>query len=581
MFSGYGVGITVVDRAEFPAARAPPPPGVTRRRSRLAELLTPELCSEDELVREMRAVADGRAQLAAYEAVLVAELAARRPAQTDLTDDQPGHGGEGWAPTRVPVGVSEFLVDELALLKGISLNAATGLAERSLTLMRELPATWAALADGLIDEPRANAVVRALAGQSESAGGPVEPGVVAEVEAQALSWAQAGETPVRLGERTATALIALESAAADRRRKKAERAADVRVRSVGNGMSELIVELPTPVAAACRERVDTYARMAKEDGDERPIGRLRTSVASDLILRPWDTGREPVTAHLQVIAPLGALGGHSPASPAPTPGDAHGRPVQADETQPMRVPTDEDAASVDGAPITHQQLRDLLEELDSVCPGGLQAPTGGSLDISLVDPVTGALRATVSRPQLERVVRRGCRQHPPDSDTRKAPGRGRGTDHVPDHEPPGGGCDCPAVDRPPPVDRYTPTPAQRRFLHARDRTCRHPGCRRLAARTDLDHVHAHADGGSSDCANLCCLCRRHHRLKTHAPGWRFTMTADGVLSVTTPSGVTRTTRPPGLQLPAGRRELADRGGFIERSLVLSGARPDPDDPPPF
>ena len=546
MFGGeFGVGLTVVDRAEFLAAPplSPLPPGVTRRRTRLSEMVPPGLCSEDEVVREMRAVADGRAQLAAYEAVLVADMAARRPAQTDLTDDQPGHGVEGQGPARVAVGVSEFLVDELALLKGISLNAASGLAERSLALVHELPATWAALADGLVDEPRANAIVAALAGQSQAAGGSVEPAVVAEVEAQALGWAQAGETPVRLQERTAAALIAVDAAAADRRRKKAERAADVRVRPTGNGMSQLIVDLPTPVAAACREQVDSYARMAKVDGDERPVGQLRALVASDLILRPWDTSRPPVTAHLQVIAPLPAMGG----LPA---GAGAGAGAEA-EAEAERVPTDEDAASVDGAPITHQQLRDLLEELDSLCPGGLQAPTGGSLGISLVDPATGALRATVTRPELERLVRRGCTDHP------------------------GGTCGCPLLDRPPPVDRYTPTPGQRRFLHARDRTCRHPGCRRPAAWTDLDHVHAHADGGSTDCANLCCLCRRHHRLKTHAPGWRFTMTADGVLSVTTPSGVTRTTHPPGLRPPASQ------GGFSRRALVTPGARPDPEDPPPF
>ncbi|WP_439957974.1 hypothetical protein [Modestobacter italicus] len=69
--------------------------------------------------------------------------------------------------------------------------------------------------------------------------------------------------------------------------------------------------------------------------------------------------------------------------------------------------------------------------------------------------------------------------------------------------------------------------------------------------------------------NLCCLCRRHHRLKTHAPGWRYRMSPDGTLHVTTPSGVTRTTRPPGLRLPA------------DLQLVSTGLAPDPDDPPPF
>src|SRR3954451_9911691 len=65
----------------------------------------------------------------------------------------------------------------------------------------------------------------------------------------------------------------------------------------------------------------------------------------------------------------------------------------------------------------------------------------------------------------------------------------------------------------------------------------------------------------------CCLCRRHHRLKTHAPGWLFTMTDDGVLTVTTPAGVTRVTRPPRL----GDRALLVTvpGGDLE------------EDPPPF
>ena len=104
---------------------------------------------------------------------------------------------------------------------------------------------------------------------------------------------------------------------------------------------------------------------------------------------------------------------------------------------------------------------------------------------------------------------------------------------------------CHAGLPPPPTGGYRPTAAQRRWARARDRHCRHPGCRNKVGRTDLDHVIAHADGGPTDCDNLCCLCRRHHRLKTHAPGWVFRLDADGALLVTTPSGVTRISRPPG------------------------------------
>ena len=554
---GFGVAVTVSPRSSACLAELPPPPvGVTRRRTRLSEVLEPRGFTDAGLVGELAALADVRAQLAAYEAVVVAELARRRPVEWDLSEDQPGHAAEDWRPVRVPVGVSEFLADELAVVAGISPTAATVLAQRSLVLVRELPATWAALADSLIDPARANAIVRALGGQSVDAGGRVEPAVVAEVEAQALGWAVAGETPRRLQERTAAALIALDDAAADRRRKQAERCADVTTRATADGMGELIAAMPMPVAAACRETVDAYARMAKADGDDRPIGQLRTQVMADLILRPWDTSREPVTAHLHVQAPLPALptrpthGRAAPGDPSSAPGG--GLHAPGDAPRPAgggrSAPCDDaDAATVDGAPITAGQLRELLEQLDAICPGGLQAPTGGTLAIDLTDSVSGALRATVTRPELERLVRRGCPDHP------------AGTD-----------CGCGLLDRPPAVDRYSPTPAQYRFVRARDRTCRHPGCRRPAARTDLDHVCAHRDGGATDCTNLCCLCRRHHRLKTHAPRWRFTMTDDGVLTVTTPSGVTRTTRPPGLRTPAVRH------------LVGSGGPPpDDDDPPPF
>jgi hypothetical protein len=74
-----------------------------------------------------------------------------------------------------------------------------------------------------------------------------------------------------------------------------------------------------------------------------------------------------------------------------------------------------------------------------------------------------------------------------------------------------------------------------------------------------DHVVPHGNSGAIACENLCCLCRRHHRLKTHAPGWRFRMSCDGVLRVTTPSGVTRTTRPPGLTEPASDPPWRDDG----------------------
>ena len=152
----------------------------------------------------------------------MAELGRRRPVQADLTAGEPG-AVDGWLPDRAPVGLSEFLADELALVTASSRAAAVGLAERSPALVRELPAVWAALADARIDEPRAKAVVAVLRGQAEAAGGEVDDDAVAEVAARAVAWAAAGEWPARLRERTAAALLAADEAAADRRRRRAER----------------------------------------------------------------------------------------------------------------------------------------------------------------------------------------------------------------------------------------------------------------------------------------------------------------------------------------------------------------------
>ncbi len=105
----------------------------------------------------------------------------------------------------------------------------------------------------------------------------------------------------------------------------------------------------------------------------------------------------------------------------------------------------------------------------------------------------------------------------------------------------------------PPGRGYQHAPTLDAAIRLRDRTCRAPGCRRAAARCDCDHVVPYPSGATS-LANSCCLCRRHHRLKTHAPGWHVRVGENGDLTWTTPDGDTTTTqphdyRPPLLQTP--------------------------------
>jgi hypothetical protein len=480
VFEGYGVGLTVTPLGQDvpgPAAA----PGVVTRPSRLTEVLPVAQWSAAEQAMELERIQALKSVLAAYEASVVMGFAGNRPS-SGLDSDGP-----------IP-GTDEFFVDELAVVTNTTQRSAARLAGNSYVLVERLRCVWSAQADGQLDRPRAEVFVDVLGSTAAGVAEVVAPRVLPEATGLSLG---------RLRARLMREALAEDADAAERRRAEAEKRADVRVYPLGDGMSKLAAEMPAPLAAACWSTVDELAWMVKNDGDARPIGQLRAGVLADLILRPWDTSRPTVTAPLNVVAQLSSL-----------------RPGTAATADP---------AEVDGQPITAAHVRELLEQLDSVGAGGLHAPTGGSLQIAVTD-ADGALLATTSRQELERIARRGCVQH-------------------------GGGCDCAVLAAPPEIDRYVPSAAQRRFVKARDRTCRHPNCGQPVGRVDLDHVTPYGEGGPTDCHNLCCLCRHHHRLKTHASGWRFVLLADGALRVTTPGGITRTTRPPGLRDRIEQRAL--------------------------
>lgn len=502
----FGVGVTVAELS--PAVWGDVlPAGVVARPSRPGELLPVDLMTPEQKATQLQRLAEVEAALAAFKAELVVGLATDRPARDDRQRGRVGAASGEWAAQLLDEDVSEFFPDELALVLNCSRRAATELWERSTTLLRRLPATWAALADGWLDWPRARAIAAELGWPARE----TPDDVLATVESVVLP--QATELSItRLRALVRNELIKADPAAADRRRKKAQRDADVTARGLGDGMGELRTTMPWPEVAAMRAEVDAEARALEEAGDARPIGQLRCAVLRDRVLRP-DQERPGVSAHVQVVASLDTL----EAGAAGAPG-AGREPVL-----------------LDGEPVSATLVREFLERIDALCPGGLQAPTDGTLMLSITD-AGGRLLASVTRRELEAAVRGGEGLCPPSA-----------------------------------VDRYRPTPAQQRFGRTRDRTCRHPGCGNHAGWADLDHVVAHADGGETDCGNLCCLCRRHHRLKTHADGWRYVMTPDGVLRVTTPSGVIRISRPPG---------MAPEGSPVLR--VPAERQPSFDhDPPPF
>jgi hypothetical protein len=440
----------------------------------------PEALSKEQVAARLQLVQRRRARLAAEEAELIMRLAELTPDSDDPAPGTPGARKGSWKSDAELPGVSESFPHELSMVLNCGRGTAAWRARRAWVWIECLPATFAALKRGEIDERRAQELFDAL----QSA----DPALARRVDAAIVGRA----TSLTLGalrRRTLELLLELDPGFADENRAQALKDADVFVQPRTDGVSTLGADLPADEAAEAYDLIDQLAQMAKQDGDTRPIRQIRVEIFSLLLRRPGQVW-PGVRANLTITAALNALEGDSSA-----PGD------------------------VNGFAITPAHLRDLLTRVGA---HGLQTPEGGSLTFALTDE-HGRLLATVDLDQLRRLAKRGCRDHPD------------------------GRCSCPVLGPPPATDAYEPTDRQKVFVKVRDRRCRFPNCGQRVGWADLDHVIPHACGGASDCSNLCCLCRSHHRLKTFAPGWRFVMDPDGTLHVTTPSGVTRTTRPPGLR----------------------------------
>ena len=104
------------------------------------------------------------------------------------------------------------------------------------------------------------------------------------------------------------------------------------------------------------------------------------------------------------------------------------------------------------------------------------------------------------------------------------------------------GCDASVVrilerdGRPLSIGRKTRTlsPALKRALRSRDRTCRFPGCGRHRF-LHAHHIHHWAQGGRTDLSNLIQLCSHHHRL-VHEGGYSVERRGEGRVRFRRPDG---------------------------------------------
>ncbi|MCW2700870.1 MAG: putative endonuclease [Blastococcus sp.] len=462
---------------------------------------------------------------AAVQARELAAFAAQRPAAIlDRPDEEVGAAAAASRAARPAVltAVSEWAVDEVAGTFGMSGAAASELLSVSVTLVAQLSATVAALEDGVIGWAHARMLAEVLAPLTD-------PTVRAQAEERLLSGA-AGRTVAQLKASARRAVARADAAAATRRLAAAIRERQVRMFPGEDGMATLSATLPTPVALACRSALENYAQACQTPQDKRTKDQRMVDCFADLILRPGASGRPPVQAQLQLLATVDTLtGGEQPGEidgevvsavvvrelahtlgllprpEAPTPDDPQ---AEAHPEQTAAQPTSAEGVSATSprSSANEQAAADLAALL------GVPTVAGTALThlptIAVIEEISGQLLALTDAGQLRRCA---------------TGNRGLGP--------------------PPATPGYRPATALQRFVRARDRRCRFPGCRTPAHRCDLDHNTPWPTGPTST-YNLCCLRRHHHRLSHQAPGWTMHRLPHGGLQWTTPGGQRITTHPP-------------------------------------
>jgi hypothetical protein len=422
------------------------------------------------------------------------------------TEDRAARSGASRSSRRLTMSRTGVAA-EVALARRESPARGARLATASVALVRHLPHTLAALTAGVLNERRADLVVRATSHLDAAVRARVDAEVIgAHLDTTDPTRGVGGWGDRELERRVRACADRLDAEAAVARSRAAEAERRVTIRPVPDTMALVTALLPVAQAVAVHAALTRAAATAKATGDQRGKGQLM----ADTLVR--------------------CVTGQATASDVPV-------EVQLVMTDRALLAGDDTPAHIPGyGPVPAGWARDLLTR------------------VTRPDPGSGGEAGSPARAWVRRLF-----THP-----------GTGT--------------LVAMDS---TRRLFPA-ALRRFVIARDATCRTPWCDAPVAH--IDHVTPHAAGGPTSATNGQGLCVRCNLTKEQ-PGWHSRVTESGpshTVEVITPTRHRYTsTAPPVIPLtgsPDRRRSgeppapsRTEQNPPPTRTIVLELYRPVPND----
>jgi Domain of unknown function (DUF222) len=394
----------------------------------------------------------------------------------------------------------DFAADEVAAAFSWTWHGAAGKIGYATAVAARLPATFAALAAGMIDPVHVKIIEEVTGILSE------EDAARADAE---LAGAAQGRTYGALRAAASRLVLRLDAEAVRKRKEKARGEARVRAFREESGNAGITGrELPSVEVLASMQHVEDRARALRDAGVPGTWQELKVRATLDLLQErdsrpapggpPAGAGAEQASgpgAQITITVPHRALGGDS------------GPPA---EVAGFGILDHADARDLVAAAARNPATRWCVTVLN---PDGTAAAHGCGTGPRQWPPGHGPPGPVTTRGLLEFLgitnltpVIRGPCQH-----ARAEP-------------------------------RYRPSRKLQHLIRARNATCAAPGCGRRAASCDLDHTSPHHHGGRTCECNLAPLCRHHHRCK-QAEGWSLEQPEPGVLAWHTPVGRTYTTTP--------------------------------------